>query len=295
MLNLLKVENLNKSFWFYFVIIIFILILLVPRQPTLIEHFCFLGIGGDCGNTETNINETVNSSITNILNTNALNCAISTGIDQSIKISNINAGRDANIKGVLQNSESKLDFSCLSKNSSQNDIQNQVQQAVTSALDQTTSGFQFSPNDQTQINTLKNNVVNNLNTSNITTCVANAYTNQNILIQQINANRDVNVDDINQSATQTAVANCTSQNSALTSAISALQNKLDISNSQTSTGVFGSLASIGTLGIVAIIASVVISGGSMSSVLAFLYTGAGQDSARQFTSAAIQYAPYALM
>jgi hypothetical protein len=294
MVDLLKVENLNESFWFYFAIIICILILLVPKQPKLIENFCFLGIG-DCGTTQTNVNDTVNTAITNVLNTNALNCAISTGVDQSIKISNINAGQDININGVNQTTQSKLDFSCLSNNTSQNDINNQLTGAVQSALDQKTSGFQFSASDQTQINTLKNNIVNNLNTNNITKCVANAYTNQNLLINQLNANRNVNIGDINQSATQTAVSNCTSSNSALNTAISALQNKIDVSNSQSATGAFASLASLTTVWIVAIIGVVVLSSASIGSLLAFSYTDAGQNSANQLTTAAIQYAPYAMV
>jgi hypothetical protein len=117
--------------------------LFVPEKN---EQFCALGIG-DCGTKAKSVNETVNTTMTGIMTSNAQSCGASTGVNQMISISDLDAGGDITISNIKQDSNVKVNFSCMQNAQTQSDLANQFEQELKNNMKKATSGYQFQPSE----------------------------------------------------------------------------------------------------------------------------------------------------
>lgn len=237
--------------------------------PEKKEHICVLGIG-DCGVKSTSVNETVNKTMTNVMMSNAQSCGASTGVNQMISLSDIDAEGDVTISGIKQDSNLKFDFSCMQTSGNQADLSSKFSDQLKQDMKQTTSGYQFQPSETETVNRAINEITTNIGMSNVANCMANSFTDQTQLIDKIKATGNVKIENLAQTAIQDVTATCLQNNSNVTSAIADIQKVLDSKTDQTAKGVdlFASITSLGTVWIVAIIGCVVISLG-VSAISAF--------------------------
>ncbi len=217
------------------------------------------------GATQSSVSEVITNVSTQILNTNAQNCALSTNVNQALTISQLSALGNININGVNQTSNVNLDFSCMSNSNNNIQLQSDLTNAIKTALDQKTEALS-SLSNQNSINTAKDNVMNSLNIQNILSCVVNSYSNISLTITQLNAGKDIDIKDINQSTTSAVISKCIANNQNLTNAINTLQNTLDTSNKQTALGLFSS----GGTGLVLIVVIIICLLSSSSSGILFI-------------------------
>lgn len=257
-------------------VLIFVVLLasyyLIMKQDDKVENLCILGMG-DCGVTQKSVNELVNNVTTNVLQENAQNCGASTGVDQMIKISDLNAGGDINISNITQASDVKFNFSCMQEASNQANIETQLANAVRSELDQMTSGYQFQPSDQEQINTTKNNIATNLTSRNLAECTSRMFSNQETIINRLNARGNININNIAQTAILDVASTCNQSNKNLQNAITKLETEISAKGKQEAKGVdvFASLASGGVA--LPLIILVVVSLLSASVLMFFAMSG----------------------
>lgn len=246
---------MEKLLWVF--IILVVSYYLIMKQDDKVETVCILGMG-DCGVTQRSVNELVNTVTTNVIQENAQNCGASTGVDQMIKISDLNAGGDINISNITQDSNVKFNFSCMQEASNQANLETQLANSVRSELDQLTSGYQFQPSEQEQINTTKNNITTNLTSRNLAECTSRMFSNQETIINNLNAKRNININNIAQTAILDVASTCNQSNQNLQNAITSLETEISAKGKQEAKGVdiFASLASLGTFALPLIIAIV---------------------------------------
>lgn len=239
------------------------------------EEFCFLGIG-DCGTTNTNVTNTVNNTVTNIVKENAQSCGSTTGISQMIKISDLKAKGNIELDGVSQDSIDNFDFSCMQVSENQVELEKKLQEEIKNNIEQKTSGYQFQPTELTTINNAINNLSTNVKSSSISKCISNKFINQEINIKDLEStDGNITIKNIAEKAIMAGTAKCMQSNTDITKSIEEIQKIIDTKSSQVATGVdmFASITALGTayitgivicvvcLSIVSIVSSIGMSGG----------------------------------
>lgn len=245
----------NTQFDFTFILIfIFISYLLLP-SPKIKEqeNLCILGMG-DCGVKNTNITNTINTSITDIVKENAQSCGASTGISQMMKVSGLKA-KNINVNGLSQSSTDNFDFTCMQVAENKVELEKKLQESVKNDVEQKTSGYQFQPSEQETITNALNSVSTNIKSKSISDCISNKFINQELTIADLNAEEDINLENLSQTAIMAGASKCMQSNTDITKSIEDIQKIIDTKSSQTAKGVdmFASITALGTAYIVGIV------------------------------------------
>lgn len=201
------------------------------------ERFCFLGLAGDCGSTQTTVDEIVNNSISNTFVSNASSCSGSGGIKQTLDIENIQAGGNIDISGGSQTGTVALNFSCLQNNNISQDSVQEIQNAIKQGIQQKTSGFQFQPSTQTTISKTENDIVSNINLSQVADCVANSFADQEQIYRNLSAKGNITLSNLAQTAVNDSTSKCVQEQKAASQNIKALDTIFDQQVSQEAKGV----------------------------------------------------------
>ena len=232
---------------------------------------------GNQQSTAEAITDTINDTVTNVMVSNQSLCGQNNSAIQSINIGNINAkGCGFNMSGITQTSVQKPNFSCFSSQTNNasllTSLKNSLQQQATSEL----SGLGGAINSQslsTTASTLVNDITNNMNLTNLSSCIQNNIASQEFSQGNINVqcpsccnnpgpscnqrNCVVNISNLSQQLTQSAVANCLSENSNLLSVINQIASEISQKTASSNTGISMSLLG-GIGGIVLLIILIII-------------------------------------
>lgn len=247
------------------------------------------------------ITEVINKSITNVLIENSSSCTQNNSIIQDINISRIKSAQGCNleISGISQQAIQAPNLTCISSSANTTDLMNKIeaklkQEAKASAE----SGIGKSDSKTNSTSKLINEVKNNMNISNVVSCVQNTLAQQSMNISDIEIScpkfcqtmkpSDCNgsgaekacalctakITDIRQTIVQEAVSKCLNNNETLTKAIN--EAAADFTQSATSSSkgndVFGFLSSFGTISIILIITIAIVCLSSSSSSFGLMAT-----------------------
>jgi len=203
---------------------------------------------GNQQSTAEAISNIVNKSVTNVLQQNSSQCGQNNSGLQSVNFSNITTGPGCSL-GIT--SSQKFDqipsFTCLSESSQSAKLLTDLKSDLDQAVKSNTSGLAGALNsasNSTIVNEMINDISNNVNISNIATCLQNNLANQESVFRAITSscpklcnqnldpaafNSNFTLNDYNKLCTtsinsqqeliQAATAACTSENTALTTAI----------------------------------------------------------------------------
>lgn len=243
------------------------------------------------------LSNTVNESISNTLLSNSSQCNQSNSAIQSANFTNITAGEGCSLNILsTQNINQMPSFACLSQDSQKASLTNDLKSKLSQKLSTSNSGLPgslISSSNTSTIDNLTNELVNNINISNVASCAQNNLATQDAAFNSIKTscpyicksttlpafNSNFTSQDYTKLCTttigsqqaliQAAVANCTSTNSALADTINKITNETTQESTLTNAGIFASLASGGTIGIIAIVL-VILCCSSFSGFMAWL-------------------------
>ena len=212
---------------------------------------------------------------------------------QDLNISNIKSGKGCNLDftGISQTSIQAPNFTCSSNSTNSSELVNQLTTQLNNQSSAVTQGLSLNLNstsNATAISDLKSAITNNINMTELSSCVQNNLSTQNLVLGNITSSCPTycdtgcpngmtcdpslcitKFDKISQSLTQSAVASCISNNSNISKAINTAATTLSNSVTAENTGVslasllgnlFGSLGSSITVIIIIIIIVIIIAG-----------------------------------
>jgi hypothetical protein len=195
------------------------------------------------------VSKTVNRVINQTVNKNSKSCTGSTQTSLLLSLTDLNAGRDINIRGIKQSNTVSVDFSCLQEthNKIENDttLKNKIKEEIEQ---EATGGLGINISENKSYTSALNEVINQTTNENVSDCVSNTLVDQELIMDNLKAARDINISDISQSAVVTTVASCIQKDENATKAISNLQTEIDKKMKQTtgSGASGGSSASLGS-------------------------------------------------
>jgi hypothetical protein len=212
-----------------------------------------MGAQSSNAKTETNI---VNKAVTNILMESSQNCSATVSTSQTVSISDIKTiGCRLNVGGVSQEATISQNFSCAQDSSQNADMQAKLKTQLEASSEAATKGVTVGSNSSNAetISNLTNDVLNNVNVSNIASCVAEAVAKQEAGIARIEADcrgmergdNIVNVGNIAQLITLAQVSKCTQGNVQASKAITEFENAIKASSSAKTSGIEPSAISAG--------------------------------------------------
>lgn len=263
----------------------FISSILFPERER-VENFCFLGVAGDCGVKNTNITNTINTSITDIVKENAQSCGSTTGISQMMKVSGLKA-KKITVSGLDQSSTDNFDFTCMQVAENKVELEKKLQESVKNDVEQKTSGYQFQPSEQTTITNALNAVSTNIKSKSISDCISNKFINQELTVADLEAEDEITVENLSQTAIMAGTSKCMQSNTDITKSIEDIQKIIDTKSSQTATGVdmFASITALGTAYITGFIIIIVCS--SIVSIISSIGASGGFSKSSSSNSAQI--------
>lgn len=213
----------------------------------------------------------VNRIITDIMMSNSSNCTANASTEQSLSFSDIKTvGCKLDFSNITQETDISQNLTCLLDTSQTTELQKELETKLKAKAEAQTKGmpiFSYSGTDSTTISKLVNEVVTNIDMSNISTCVANSLSKQSAEFKGITANctgmddPTVSFNNIKQILISTQVAECIQKNEKAVKAIDKFENAIDSSSDASTTGVEN-------LEIVSIVSSLCI----CSVLLLFLFT-----------------------
>lgn len=169
--------------------------------------------------SSTNIlNDAVSTVVYEISN----KCASTTGINQSMNF------RGAIVRGcsVRQTASSNVNFSCLQSSSFGTELKNKLGTVFTEKLRAETASLgigAFNTSESTSLTNLVNSIVNNVDIKGMSSCINDAMINQSI--DNTGAIFECRPgDSIEQTATLSVVSKCMQANTAVTNALSQIDN-----------------------------------------------------------------------
>lgn len=198
---------------------------------------------------QVSVSKTVNRVINHTVNETSKSCKSGSQTSLLLSLTDLTAGRDLNITGISQNNTVSVDFSCLQETRNKIENDTNLKNKIKEELDQeATATLGVSVSSQTSVTNALNEVINATTNESVSDCVSNTLVDQELIMNNLKAARDINIKDISQSAVVTTVASCIQKDNNATSAINKLQNEIDKKMTQTtgSGASGGSFASLGS-------------------------------------------------
>jgi transcriptional regulator with GAF, ATPase, and Fis domain len=215
-----------------------------------------MGAAQSKSSSDTNI---VNSAVSNIMISSASNCSSNTGTAQEMTISDLDiTGCNLNISNIAQDANVKANFKCASDTQQNNNLVNQFANQLDQQLSASLSGIPSAliSNAETEtITNLKNEITNNINMSQIASCMSNNMISQKNTIGKlkvtcVNPTQSVDIKDISQKLVADFSADCIQQQKAVSDASSKLDTIIKQKQEAVNKGIdlgslIGSFASLG--------------------------------------------------
>jgi len=186
----------------------------------------------------------VNKIVTDIIMTSTSDCAVGTEATQTLSFSNIKTvGCRVDFSNISQEMNLSQDFNCVQANSKDADLQNALKTGLEAAANASTEGQPLLSGSSSRSQVITKSiadVMNNVNISSISNCIAKAVAAQLLTFGKIemdcsgmdSADRLLTINNIKQKLTLAQVANCTQSDEQASAAISKFEN--DIKGSATS-------------------------------------------------------------
>lgn len=210
------------------------------------------------------VNDVLNKTVTNVLIENSQNCSQNNTSVQDMSFNDISAdeGCSINFSGISQTALVAPNFTCSSKQENNSELMNKLQTALGSEAESKLSGLAGALNSESRTtikNKIVNEITNNINMSNVSSCVQDNLSKQKLQFKKIVAScpsycRNVrqckgvenmcdmsqckiNFTDINQSLTNKAVASCMSANENVQKIVNDVANDVTSSAKASNTGI----------------------------------------------------------
>jgi hypothetical protein len=249
---------------------------------------------GNQQSTSTAISDVVNKSMTNVLISNSSTCGQNNSSVQELSFDNIEAGDGCSLSfnNISQTTSQTPNFTCSSQSQNETELLNKFKTELEQQASAAVSGLGGALNSEATSNTIsmvRNEIENNINISNTSTCVQNNVSEQLLNFSKIKTSCpaycrnpslckgveklcdmdkcETDFSNISQSITQAAVANCLSSNSTITKIINDAANDISQTAESKNTGIdlFASLASFGSslipliIGVVVLVVIIILS------------------------------------
>jgi hypothetical protein len=249
-------------------------------DPKVYEHFCIAGLIGNCETKQKTVNEMITNTVTNVAVSNSSSCSADGSAKQTLSLSDVNAGGDIDIGNISQDAKVTVNMNCLQRDITDVNTMRQIQNDLKNSVQQATSGFQFQPSDQETINRTENNITSNANLSSIAQCMANTFTNQDLVLSHITAKGNIKIHDLAQTAVAATASECVQEHLSKNSDVQTLQGLIDSKTTQEAKGIdlasifnslFGAYATMGQAAIAGSVCCIVV----CILCLYFLFAGGG--------------------
>jgi hypothetical protein len=179
--------------------------------------------------------DVVNRAITDVLISNSSQCMQTGTTDQELKIGDITtSGCTVNISNISQTTSVLANFACSQSSANSADLQNKLAAALKSNTAATLSGLPtaiVSVSETKSVDSLVNEVLSNINMTNIASCVSSEINKQKMSIGGIKSScypwQSVNITDVVQSLIVKTVSKCVQSNANTAKAANDLNAKLD--------------------------------------------------------------------
>lgn len=193
--------------------------------------------------------DVVNECITNVSMNNSNSCSSTNSLGQDLSIRDITIIGDCplNISGISQNAKLNANFTCLQDSNNSASLKNQLATQLDQKMKASLEGLNLNLSSSAEVEAytqIRNNIVTNVDFSNLSSCVASNIAAQKMDIggfkmQCSSSGAGINISDIKQMVALTSIAECTQKNTSLVDAINNLQTivdqKLEAENSGLST------------------------------------------------------------
>lgn len=200
------------------------------------------------------ISETINNSMTNVMMKSSQECTQTNTLAQTMNFDNITAkeGCSLSFTGIKQEAKQSPNFTCAMNSSNSSELSNAFKSQLEQQANAKVSGVGGALNSQamsTNINNTINNIVTNVDVSQVATCVQDNLAEQTMNFQKIEASCpiycrnpqlcnglpeslcdfskcEVKFADIEQNMVQEAVASCLSENETVQQAVNDISNEV---------------------------------------------------------------------
>lgn len=175
-------------------------------------------------------NDIVNRAVTNVLMASSSQCASTTSVVQEISFTDLTfTGCQVSFNNISQDAQLNTNVSCAQDSSNATDLSNTFQNELDQQLKATLSGIPGAilTNSQVQtMNSIKNDIINNININSIANCVSNTIVQQKQTYGRIDVDcrfnspseRFVDFSNISQRLLLSHVSKCTQSNTQLAKA-----------------------------------------------------------------------------
>lgn len=189
--------------------------------------------------------ELVNNTLTNVLLQSATTCRSYTGVNQIMSFSNIKSVNcDFILDGINQSANLSTNLSCAQDSTQNAEVLNKFATNLDQELKAELSGIPgaiFSNTETNSIINLQNQIVNNINISQVAECVSQAIYNQTLTFDKheydCSKKGSVTIRNVSQSIISENVTKCLQTNNQITKAAQEIDNIISNKQSATDTGI----------------------------------------------------------
>lgn len=219
---------------------------------------------GNAQSSSQAVSDIVNKSVTNVLMSSSSQCGQNNSASQTLDFSNITASDGCNLdfNNITQTMIQTPNFTCSSNSQNESDLMSQFKSQLDQNSQAALSGLSGALNSNaasSTISKLKNEIENNINISQVSSCVQNSIADQKLKFNKINANCPAycrnpqfckgveslcdmskcttSFSNIGQSMTQAAVGSCLASNANLNKVISDASTQLTQASTSKNTGI----------------------------------------------------------
>lgn len=209
----------------------------------------------------------VNQCITNVAMSNSNTCSATNATSQDLSIKDITIVGDCplNISGISQGTKLNANFTCLQDSNSSAMLKNNLASQLDQKLKASLEGLNLNLSSSAEVEAytrIRNNIVNNVDFKNLSSCIASNIASQKMEIggfkMQCSASgAGININDIKQQIALTSIASCTQKNTSLSDAITNLQTLVDNKFEAENAGISTSALMMGLFVIILIIVAII--------------------------------------
>jgi hypothetical protein len=168
-------------------------------------------------------------ALTNVIQKSSQDCKSISNNNQTMRFTNFTCGGNLDISNLNQKIEVTQNFSCAQQSQQNSELQTKLKEEIKNNLESTAKGQAIGQIDSNSIAMTDsvNNIVNNINMTQMTSCVASAIQNQNIELNGFTVTGNCNIHNISQEIIAKQVTKCLAANEAANKAIADMQSLLD--------------------------------------------------------------------
>jgi hypothetical protein len=175
------------------------------------------------------VSKITKNALTNVIQKSTQECKSINNNNQIMSFTKFTCGGDLDISNLNQSISVTQNFSCALNSQQNSELQSKLKEEIKNNLESTAKGQAIGEIDSLSMayTTSINNIVNNIDMTQISSCVATSIQNQNIEVNGFKVKGNCNIHNINQEIISNQVAKCLSANDAANKAIADMQSLLD--------------------------------------------------------------------